>query len=194
MRQMLKKGIGGFLLMLMTVAVIAKVAQAGSLEPSAAPNPTMKTLDQIPPTWDQVLSADVRFQSVMGGAAVLDKETGLVWEQAPDVSTQTWFEAKGYCLLKSVGGRRGWRIPTFEEISSLLDPATQSSPALPSGNPFSNVQSSSKYWSATTDAADTSIAYFMIFTNNPRNLIGGTKSDSIGLAWCVRGGQGVDAQ
>ena len=41
--------------------------RAGDLEPSAAPAPTMKTLDQIPPTWSQIMIASERFELVMGG-------------------------------------------------------------------------------------------------------------------------------
>ena len=49
------------------------------------------TATRNPPTglstdlgWSQILPAATRFQLVMGGAAVLDRETGLVWEQSPE--------------------------------------------------------------------------------------------------------------
>ena len=35
----------------------------------------------IPPSWYQKLSASKRFSVVLDGAAVLDKETGLVWKK-----------------------------------------------------------------------------------------------------------------
>jgi len=152
-------------------------------------------LDQIPPAWSQILPAADRFQLVMGGAAVLDKETGLVWEKSPETSpepttTQTWFNARGYCNQQQVGGRLGWRVPTIQELASLVDP-TQFPLPLPAGHPFSNVQSSSVYWSANTTAENAGTAWVL-------SLIGGVtisfKDVNTLHVWCVRGGQGVDPQ
>jgi hypothetical protein len=143
-------------------------------------------------TWDKKINGQGRFKvlSQFGGAAVLDNETGRVWEQSPDTGTFTWFNALGHCYQLEVGGRKGWRLPTVEELASLVD-TSRTNPSLPRSHPFSNVQSPPVlYWSATTFAVvDTSIALGVFFS------IGGVgfsdKSD-IGFAWCVRGGQGID--
>lgn len=66
-----------------------------------------KTLDQIPPTWSQILSASERFELVMGGPAMLDKETGLVWEQSPDTTTRGLTSACSHCYQREVAYRLG---------------------------------------------------------------------------------------
>src|SRR5262245_29501247 len=53
------------------------------LDPPGPPAPTMKTLDELQPVWNRVLPDNDRFQLVMGDVAVLDKETGLVWQRVP---------------------------------------------------------------------------------------------------------------
>ena len=40
-----------------------------------------------------------------------------------------------YAYNKNVGGRGGWRLPTVEELRSLID-LRRAIPALPSGHPF----------------------------------------------------------
>lgn len=50
-----KKRIIPLLVAFITVAGFNGVGFAGNLEPQAAPGPTMKTLDDIPPTWSQIL-------------------------------------------------------------------------------------------------------------------------------------------
>jgi len=123
---------------------------AGELEPLGPPGPTMKTLDQIPPTWSQILPASDRFQLVMGGAAVLDKETGLTWARDANLAgTKTWLDAIDFCRSLVIGNRIGWRLPTVEELSTLLDMSQAAAPKLPPGHPFINVQSG-MYWSITS--------------------------------------------
>ena len=122
-------------------------------------------------------------------AAVLDRETGLVWEKSPSTSRVDWFGAQISCNVLSKGDRKGWRLPTLQELASLVDP-TQSNPALPTGHPFQNVQTAA-YWSATTFTGATSGTWFVSFFNG---FVGaGDKVGSI-FVWCVRGGQGVDPQ
>jgi hypothetical protein len=174
---------------------------AGSLEPTGVPAPTMKTLDQIPPTWSQKLSANdsttpdgcnsSRFKCVLGGAAVLDKETGLVWERSPSTDYVTWKYANSTCYVnRKLGGRFGWRLPTVEELSSLVDTSVAGPPYLPTGHPFITNAQSSFYWSATTSAIDTDKKWTLNF--NTAEIGNHDKSNSF-YVWCVRGGQGYDA-
>jgi len=89
------------------------------------------------PRWDKQINSPGRFK-VLGdfaNAAVLDRETGLVWEQSPDTDTRNWFNALVHCYQREVGGRKGWRLSTIEELASLVD-TSNSSPALPTGHPF----------------------------------------------------------
>lgn len=189
MKKRLKQGLLGILLGLGALAVVSGSLQAGSLEPSGPPGPTMKTLDQIPPTRDQVLPAAQRFQLVMGGAAVLDKETGLVWEQSPATITHTWSIARSQCANQTTGGRKGWRLPSVHELASLVDPSVAfPGPTLPAGHPFSDIQSS-VYWSATTFADAPTVAWVVFFGNG--NVTTLNKSNT-NFVWCVRGGMNAD--
>src|SRR3990170_9161874 len=76
----------------------AGIAMTGNLEPTSAPGSTMRTLEELQPSWSKkITDASKRFETVLDGAAVLDKETGLVWEQSPDnTTTRTWAEAVNY--------------------------------------------------------------------------------------------------
>src|SRR4249919_3431545 len=109
-----------------------------------------------PPAWDQKLPAATRFivLSNWNYEAVLDRETGLVWERSPTQVARTWFQAVDYCGDLTTGGRKGWRLPTISELQSLVDP-TQNAPALSVGHPFLGVLFSTSlavhfYWSSTT--------------------------------------------
>lgn len=143
---------------------------------------------QVGVTWDKKFSGGNRFSvlGAFGNAAVLDKETGLVWEQSPSTTRTSQWDAQAICNTQNVGGRFGWRLPTIQELASLVDP-TQSSPALTSGHPFSNVQVDACYVSATF--ADPFWSVF--FSGNGGVFQGACSGGSGAYHWCVRGGQGV---
>ena len=167
----------------------------GGLE---AANPTLEAIQSqisgLPPTWDKTLPANdtgdpcnsSRFTCVMGGKAVRDNETGLVWEQSPATS-HSWSGARGLCAGRTVGGRKGWRLPSVHELASLVDPAN-SNPALPTGHPFSNVQSDF-YWSATAVADDPTAAWGVGFSNGVH--FQAVKTITL-FVWCVRGAMNAD--
>jgi hypothetical protein len=142
-------------------------------------------VNHVPGAWSQTLGAADRFQLVLGSVAVLDRETGLVWERIPSVQPTYWDTAVLGCQARNLGGRLGWRLPSLEELYSLLD-LTQANPALPSGHPFSI--GSVPYWSATTTPGLATSAQAIDLTD-------GTFMSGLGKAtnnfrwWCVRGGQ-----
>ena len=126
------------------------------------------------------------FTLVMGGAAVEDKQTGLIWEQEPDTFHGTWTEAAVHCREKTVAGLTGWRIPSMKELASLTD-QTQRDPALPAGHPFSNVKSAI-YWSGTPSATDDMVAWHVSFFTG--ESVTDQKSQTRRV-WCVREGPAV---
>jgi uncharacterized protein DUF1566 len=102
-----------------------------------------------------------RFMLVMNGAAVKDNNTGLIWEQEPDREHDVWSRSNERCTVKEVGGQKGWRGPSVDELKTLIDPA-QRDPALPPGHPFSNIKSEI-YWTSTPDAKDDIVAWQVSF-------------------------------
>jgi hypothetical protein len=159
----------------------------------------------LPPTWDKILPANnpggpcpsnsSRFTCVMGGAAVRDHETGLVWEIDATEAGTNWAGAMRLCYAKGTGGRRGWRPATAEELASLQIPDGSGRfrrPDAPFGRVFTFM------WSSTTVAGDTSKAWAWSLPGpnfNSLSITAEPKSACCGTGiWCVRGGQGLDGQ
>jgi hypothetical protein len=178
---------------LFVVASAAGMIEAGPLDPPGSPSPTMKTLDDIPGSWSRNLATtdgipsgedagcnSSRFRCVLNNEAVLDRETGLVWER--HVSSGGVFNWVGsQCTFFVVGGVEGWRLPTLAELNSLVEEVA-SPPWLPPGHPFTNVHPTDPYWTSTKDEDAT--ARTMSFDGGA-----GAASISLGAArnWCVRG-------
>jgi hypothetical protein len=121
-------------LVILTMALAAAMARAQTV----ANGPYYAS-----PSWDQTLPVATRFivLSNFNSEAVLDRETGLVWEKTPSASTFTQNNANRHCQHLTTGGRMGWRMPQTAELFSLLDPSQinnsfGSPAALPIGHPF----------------------------------------------------------
>lgn len=143
---------------------------------------------------DNALPAAQRFVILPAFAndAVLDKKTGLVWEKSPQATSAIWSVARRTCVEKSVGGQKGWRLPSLEELASLVDYSiAPPSLALPPGHPFLSIQSA-VYWSSTRPGEDPKGAWGVHF-----GLGGGSTfinwAHSV-PAWCVHDGMKVDRQ
>ena len=107
-----------------------------------------------------------RFKCVMGGEAVLDNQTGLIWARNDDIAKKPlpWKDAMDFCQKLEIGNRKGWRLPTKEEFISIMD-TSRSNPALPDGHPFNYHGDAYKpgYWTSTTHENKSSSAYAVQF-------------------------------
>jgi hypothetical protein len=122
---------------------------------------------------------------VVRGAAVVDRLTGLQWWRRADLTggLTTWDEGlDAVRQLAARGPREAWRLPTINELESLVDART-CDPALPRGHPF--LQPQDAYWSSTTSAyePDWSMALHL-----DKGAVGvGMKKGRYFSVWAVRG-------
>jgi len=146
------------------------------------------------PSWSQRIDTAKRFRLLpaFGNTAVLDNETGLVWEQMPDPDLHTWLQANDLCNRLTKGGRLGWRLPSVQELATLVDPSGAGGvPFLPVGHPFTGV-SGVGHWTSTVRAENGGEAWAVAFEGT-----GVANSGSMAFnrhVWCVRGGQGAEVQ
>ena len=111
---------------------------------------------------------------------VVDAITGLEWQDDKEVSVtdKTWQEAKDYCLRLSLGGYEDWRLPTVEELDTILMYGGYDS-LDKVFNPAYNF-----YWSANSNPATTKEAWGIDFYTKVERWRGVTEESS---ARCVRG-------
>lgn len=139
-------------------------------------------------SWDQKFSnASNRFVvlAAFSDEAVLDKETQLVWQRTPYSSlSAVWPAAHHVCDRASIGGRYGWRLPSINELASLLE-SRDGVYRLQDGHPFREV-TASMYWSSTPYPTSINVAEVLHFGGSQPVSIQGTGSSTPRI-WCVRG-------
>ena len=182
------------ILALYVVSAFAGVVSGGDLDPPGLPGSTMKSLADVPPSWHRTLPADdgdldgcnsSRFTCVMGGAGLLDNETGLVWDRNPLAlgGSNDWTGAFYICSGSFAGGRQGWRLPTGVEMMTLRDDSLDHTP---DGAPFP--ASDVYFWTASLEFQDPTSAF--AFNLDSTDLLGVSKTGSTDyFVWCVRGPQ-----
>lgn len=183
--------VGAAVTMIALIVLIAVSVGLADRTAAAPPNKGGSTLSTPTQNWDAVLPADQRFTvlAAFNNDAVRDNETGLVWERSPQLTPDDWSSARYTCANKAVGGRKGWRLPSLPELTSLVDIAVVApGPVLPSGHPFLNVQPAF-YFSATSNAFLDTDVWGVDFANG--NVTKPLKS-STGQTLCVRGSMNTD--
>lgn len=148
------------------------------------------TIKDLPSSWSRTLGAGERFTLVLDGQAVLDNETGLVWQRTPSTTKSTWTGAGYACMYAASGSRLGWHLATISELESLVD-TTQQNPTLPAGHPFV-LGSDFSFWSQTGSLDTATNGLLLNFSSN--FLFQAAKSSWQARGWCVRGGNGVPIQ
>lgn len=144
------------------------------------------------PSWDQKLPVAQRFfvLSNWNNLAVLDRETGLVWQKTPFniIGDGSFPTQDQQCRELTTGGRKGWRQPTVDELQSLIDPTqTFPGPFLPPGNPFTGVSFSDFYWTTTPAPGFPNQVYIVRLGSGTFTSADATSSTPQHPVWCVRG-------
>ena len=146
---------------------------------------TLTFCDSTGPCAEQLVDCDI----ISSNNVVTDNLTGLVWSEDANLDgLRTWANSLTYTNDLTVCGFADWRLPNSKELFSLIDRSKQG-PALPTGHPFTNVQSALNdlYWSSTTYAFNPTGAWTIDM------ILGGLTTpldkDSPAFVWPVRGGQ-----
>jgi hypothetical protein len=124
-------------------------------------------------------SSDARFYvtGLTGQQTVLDRATGLVWQQEY-VNDKLWKDALLYCEGLNYGGYSDWRVPNVNELRGLVN-YTKSSPA----SDFPGMPSN--FWSSSSGVNSAVLAWFVGFSDG---LVGSIDKKSTSAARCVRAG------
>ncbi len=122
-----------------------------------------------------------------GNGTVTDNLTGLTWVKAPHAlpgnAAMKWSDAIDFCNALTYATRSDWRLPNERELRSLLD-ASQHSPALPAGHPFTGVLNNN-YWTSTTPPFNANEAWQILVSSG---FMANLSKTSLYQVWPVRGG------
>ncbi|RUM62393.1 MAG: hypothetical protein DSZ03_06910 [Sulfurimonas sp.] len=91
---------------------------------------------------------------------VYDDQTDLTWEDGVN-HLRAWGDAIDYCESLNIVGTGDWRLPSVNELLSIVDYNGAASAV----NPAFNFLINQPHWSATTDATDSTYAWYVNFSD-----------------------------
>jgi hypothetical protein len=121
-----------------------------------------------------------------GDGTVTDLATGLMWQKVPETSALAWADAADTCAASNLANHGDWRLPSMQELLSLVAWAKSPSPYLSSV--FSDGHGDywqTMYWSGDTVASNDARAWCFDYSNASSSYTE-DKTDPYG-ARCVRG-------
>jgi hypothetical protein len=91
-----------------------------------------------------------RYSLADDNGTVTDHKTGLVWQRADDGQVRDWAAAQQYCADLVLGGKADWRLPSIDELETIID-YSRYDPAI---NPVFSCRTgySDYYWSGSNYA------------------------------------------
>lgn len=125
-----------------------------------------------------------------------DKSTGLVWTRDANIVNKalTWNEALRFIKQlngKKYGGFSDWRLPTKDELESLIDYAKKQGYMNNFSDVFNKIGFKNVrvfyYWSSTSNPYDTGDAFGITMFHG--GVTSGNKNISSYNVWPVRGGK-----
>ncbi|MCX5885283.1 MAG: DUF1566 domain-containing protein [Proteobacteria bacterium] len=127
-----------------------------------------------------------RFQ--VNGDCVTDTLTGLMWAKNANLPNgiRTWYQAVDDCNNLNLCGYTDWRLPSVNELESLINREEANSATWLSSQGFTNVQADN-YWSSTSYAFYPDDAWIVGMWNGRVGY--NYKSYGSYYVWPVRAGQ-----
>ena len=109
---------------------------------------------------------------------VYDTRTKLTWQRVADGNEYTQSAAASYCASLSLAGT-GWRLPSADELLTLIDP-TRYNPAV---DPAFSSSSGNPFWSSTPYAGSSDRGWTVYFLEGSSSFY---LTSSKCLVRCVR--------
>jgi len=123
-----------------------------------------------------------------GDGTVSDSSTSLMWQREDDDTKRSWDSSTSYCSISTLANYTDWRLPTLEELESLIDPDYDPDDPVSAANPaidytaFPNTNQSA-YWSITPNEENDSRAWRVDFSGGVSSSYYKTSNN---YARCVR--------